>query len=81
VNLWLWIKKHPQRTAGLALTVIGGAQTNLVLFTDYISPLANSIITTLFGVLVSALAWVKTNVPDAPLTDETGDDVLPEEIK
>jgi hypothetical protein len=65
MNIWAWIKRHPQRTAGLALTVIGGAQTNLVLFTDYISPLANSLITTAFGILVAVLAWVKSNTTDA----------------
>jgi hypothetical protein len=81
MNILAWVRKHPQRTAGLALTVIGGVQTNLVLFTDFIIPLANIIITTLFGVLVSALAWVKSNVPDAPLTEDTGDDLPPENMK
>lgn len=63
--MWQWIKLHPQRTAGLALSVVGGVQTNLVLFTELISPLTNSIITTVFGVLVTALAWVKSNTKDA----------------
>jgi hypothetical protein len=64
--MWQWIKQHPQRTAGLALSVVGGVQTNLVLFTELISPLANSIITTVFGILVTTLAWVKSNTTDKP---------------
>jgi hypothetical protein len=62
--MWQWIKSHPQRTAGLALTIIGGVQTNLVLFTEYLSPLVNSLVTTAFGILVAALAWVKSNTND-----------------
>lgn len=62
--MWQWIKTHPQRSAGLALTIVGGVQTNLVLFTDHISPLVNSIITTAFGILVATLAWVKSNTTD-----------------
>jgi hypothetical protein len=62
--MWTWIKAHPQRTAGLALTVIGGVQTNLVLFTDLMTPLAGTITQTVFGMLVTTLAWVKSNTKD-----------------
>lgn len=65
-----WIKRHPQRTAGLFLTIIGGVQTNLALFTDYLSPLANSLITTAFGIIVTVLAWVKTNTTDEQETKQ-----------
>ena len=59
-----WIKRHPQRTAGLALSMVGAVQTNLALFQVHVSSLVYSGITTALGILVTVLAWLKTNTKD-----------------
>jgi len=64
--MWEWIKKHPQRTAGLALTVIGGIQTNLSLVMDHFPPLIGAVTNMVFGTLVATLGWMKSNAKDEP---------------
>lgn len=64
--MWQWIKTHPQRTAGFLLTAFGSLQTSLALFQASIPPLTASIITAVFGLLVSALAWIQKNLQDQP---------------
>lgn len=62
--MWNWIKTHPQRTAGFLLTAFGSVQTSLALFQANIPPLTASIITAVFGLLVTVLAWIQKNTKD-----------------
>lgn len=64
MNILEWIKAHPQRTAGFLLTAFGSVQTSLALFQANLSPLTASIITAVFGLLVTLLAWIQKNTKD-----------------
>lgn len=68
--MWNWIKCHPQRTAGLLLTVFGSAQTSLALFQANLPPLMNAGITAAFGIVITVLAWVQKNFKDKQETPQ-----------
>lgn len=58
-----FIRKHPQRTTGLLLTVFGSLQTSLAMFQSHIPPLAFAVITMVFGVIVTVLGFIKSQEP------------------
>lgn len=64
MSMWQWIKKHPQRTAGLLLALFGSVEGGLVLFQTVIPPLWNAGIKFAFGTLTAGLAWAKLNLKD-----------------
>lgn len=63
-----WIRNHPQRTAGLLLSVFGSVQTSLALVQSSLPPIYSALITALFGVTVTVLAWVQKNLKDVEPT-------------
>jgi hypothetical protein len=69
--IWNWVLKHPQRTAGLLLTAFGSLQGSLALYQASFSPTTNALITTLFGLVVALLGWVKSNVDETETKNET----------
>jgi hypothetical protein len=59
-----WIKKHPQRSAGLLLVIFTQIQGALTLAQLPIPPLAMWGINTAIGGVVAVLAWVVKNTKD-----------------
>jgi hypothetical protein len=64
--MWAWIKKHPQRLAGLLLSVFGSVQGGLALFQQAMPPLVSAGVNMAMGALIAALAWAHKNLKDEP---------------
>lgn len=59
-----WIKKHPQRIAGLLLVVFTQVQGAMSLAQVPMSPVVSWAVTTVIGIVVAVLAWVVKNTKD-----------------
>lgn len=71
MTLFDWVRTHPQRTCGLLLTAFGSMQTGLALFQSQIPPMVVAIVTSVFGLVMSVLAWGIKNLKDQdPLPEE-----------
>lgn len=66
--MWKWILDHPQRVTSFLLVVFSSVQTSLAAFQANLSPMAASIITGVFGLVMTALAWLNKNTTDKPET-------------
>jgi hypothetical protein len=58
-----WLKKHPQRTAGLLLAIFTQIQGAMALASLPWHPLVIWGLNTALGTVVTTLAWAKTELP------------------
>lgn len=68
--MWNWIKKHPQRIAGLGVVMFSQIQAGFAMLQTPIHPLITWGVNSTLGLIIATLAWAIKNLKDEDSTQE-----------